>query len=380
MHFGHQGNNANKYRVLEMLCTPLPPGSQATVVATGTPNTWSMVSSTGVCRKPVDKAMASLQAVGFVMVCPLATTKGAFASDGFWQPFQKLYEGSFHRGTSLDSLLLSALEQGMQSRWPVSKGVRGRQTLLRIAPNLAVPLKVRRRPGLHMPGMQPTICLLSHPKNSAAHPVIVGVNTCAVCSSGLQVYKLVLPFKLPSHKYLDTTTGREVVAMSVLEHPSHNGPINDVQSIPYVAMDLAAMSEFTGLPPMAVLPREAAAALRHCSALGSQHPSLHLLGFWPRSSLRLHHQVRVCTILLGPAARFAILWPERSLSGREASLSGIRKDPLPVRESFPHLSGVRHVAGAPHLEQTVRFSGLPLMAAELSIGAAAAYSPRSPQH
>ena len=100
------------------------------------------------------------------------------------------------------------------------------------------------------------------------------------------------PFKLPPHKYLDATTGREVASDVSWVHPA-TGAAMEPAAAPFVATDLEKMAEFTGLPPMAVLPTEAASKLRRCAALGATHPSLRLLGFYPRAALQLHHQARL---------------------------------------------------------------------------------------
>ena len=105
-----------------------------------------------------------------------------------------------------------------------------------------------------------------------------------------QVFSLATPFKLPAYKYLDKTTQREIVTDTTLVHPT-TGALLEKESVPFVAADMEKMEEVTELPRMAVLERSAAEALRHCEALGTQHPSLSLVGFWPRSALQLHHQV-----------------------------------------------------------------------------------------
>lgn len=100
---------------------------------------------------------------------------------------------------------------------------------------------------------------------------------------------LVAPFKLPPHKYLDATTGREVASSVSYVHPGTGAPLEPADA-PFVASDLEKMAEFTGLPPMAVLPVATAKGLRHCAALSMAHPSLRLLGFYPKTALRQHHQ------------------------------------------------------------------------------------------
>jgi hypothetical protein len=69
----------------------------------------------------------------------------------------------------------------------------------------------------------------------------------------------------------------------------------EASEVAHVAKDLnkeCDMSANTGLPPLAVLEREAAVKLKRCAALGSVHPSLTLLGFYPQATLIVRHQVR----------------------------------------------------------------------------------------
>lgn len=117
----------------------------------------------------------------------------------------------------------------------------------------------------------------------------------------MQATTLTNPFKLPSYKYLDATTNREVVSQtSKAVHPQ-TGEVMETGAR-YVAMDMEQMAAFTGLPPMAVLSADVGATLCTCKELGKAHPSLHLLGFWPKSCIRPHHQVPLGKIHLSPAS------------------------------------------------------------------------------